>query len=245
MNAPRPARQPHVVLDISSRNSKALKIEHLLGLATRPQPLRMLEVGTGAGGIAHYFGTHPRLCCVVDAVDVVDNRQVFDGYTYRQVRGVALPFDDATFDVVISNHVIEHVGDATAQARHLAEIRRVLRGDGLGYLAVPHRWMLMEPHFRLPFLSWWPRPWRTPYLRLLRKGMQYDCEPLQLRQLETMLTTAGLQYQNACIEELCEAHDVEQPCLLAARVLRRMLDAPLRPFLRVLILVCWLQSLPA
>ncbi|WP_169315556.1 hypothetical protein [Thiocystis violascens] len=52
-------RQPHAFTDLSSRHKKARKIEQLLYLASRRQPLTLLEVGTGCGGIAHYFATHP------------------------------------------------------------------------------------------------------------------------------------------------------------------------------------------
>ena len=68
--------------------------------------------------------------------------------------------DDGSFDVVVSNHVVEHVGDREAQRTHLAELRRVLAADGLGYLATPTRWALVEPHFTVPLLSWPPRPLR-------------------------------------------------------------------------------------
>lgn len=225
-----PVRQPHVALNVPSRNKKAMKIERLLDLSARPQPIRLLEVGTGSGGIAHYFATHPRLRCEVDAVDVVDNRQVTNGYRFQLVQGVELPFPDASFDVVITNHVIEHVGDAVAQARHLAEIHRVMKPDGVGYLAVPNRWMLVEPHFRLMFLSWWPHAWRTPYLRLMRKGEFYDCEPLQMRQLELMLEVAGLHFRNLCVEALRETFEIECSGAIAARLLRKLPDAVLSPF---------------
>lgn len=137
------ARLPHAVLDLPSRRLKGLKIERLLELPDRPQPIRMLEVGTGSGGIAHYFGTHEQLRCDVDAVDVHDNRLVSEGYRYHQVDGTQLPFADQSFDVVLTNHVIKHVGDEQAQRAHLSELRRVLRPDGVGYLAVPNRWMLV------------------------------------------------------------------------------------------------------
>ncbi len=185
-------RQPHAVLDLPSRRHKGLKIERLLGLAERRQPLRLLEIGTGSGGIAHYFATHPTLRCEVTAVDVVDQRLIRDGYDFRLVHDTALPFADARFDVVLSNHVIEHVGARDAQLAHLRELRRVLAPGGVGYLAVPNRWMLVEPHYRLVFLSWLPRPLRTPYLRLMRRGERYDCEPLGLRQLDTLLRDARL-----------------------------------------------------
>lgn len=127
-------RQPHAYLNLPSRRLKALKIEQLLGLESRKQPIRLLEVGTGSGGIAHYFGTHALLRCDVDAVDVHDSRVVKDGYRFQQVDGVQLPFPDESFDVVLSNHVIEHVGNEQAQRLHLAELHRVLKPDGMGYL---------------------------------------------------------------------------------------------------------------
>ena len=227
-------RQPHAVLDLPSRNWKAEKIARLLDLAHRSQPMRLLEIGTGSGGIAHWFANHPSLRCEVTAVDVVDNRLVRDGYAYRQVHGVDLPFSDASFDVVITNHVIEHVGDGAAQRRHLAEVHRVLRSDGVGYLAVPNRWMLTEPHFQLKFLSWWPRAWRTPYLRLMRKGEHYDCEPLQMRQLERMLDAAGFRYRNLCVEAWRATFEIERPDSAGAKLLRLTPDALLMPLKRVI-----------
>lgn len=234
MNEAIPARLPHAVLDLPSRNWKAEKIARLLDLTHRPQPIRLLEIGTGSGGIAHWFATHPTLQCDVTAVDVVDNRLTRDGYEYRQVQGVDLPFRDASFDVVITNHVIEHVGDAVAQTRHLAEIHRVMKPAGVGYLAVPNRWMLTEPHFRLKFPSWWPRAWRAPHLKLIHKGDFYDCEPLQMRQLERMLDAAGFRYRNLCIEAWCATYDIERPQSHGARLLRATPDAVLRPLKRVI-----------
>lgn len=231
MNLP---RQSHAVLDLPSRRQKGIKIERLLDLAAMKQPLRMLEVGTGSGGIAHYFGTHPDLRCDVDAVDVRDNRLGADGYRFHLVSDTRLPFPDQSFDVVLTNHVIEHVGDAAAQLAHLEEVRRVLRSDGVGYLAVPNRWMLVEPHYKLIFLSWWPHAWRTPYLRMSRRGSHYDCEPLQMRQLERLLSRAGFRYRNLCIEAMRATFEIERPQSMGARLLRGIPDGALAPLRRII-----------
>lgn len=234
MNPPNCERQPHAVLDLPSRNLKAMKIERLLALATRRQPLRLLEIGTGSGGIAHWFATQADMRCEVTAVDVRDNRLVRDGYTFRLVQGVELPFNDASFDVVITNHVIEHVGDAGAQHRHLAEVHRVMASDGIGYLAVPNRWMLTEPHYKLKFLSWWPHAWRTPYLRLMHKGEFYDVEPLQMRQLERMLADAGFRYRNLCVQAWRATLEIERPGSMSQRVLNATPDTLLKPLRRII-----------
>jgi len=227
-------RQPHAVLDLPSRRFKGLKIERLLDLASRSQPIRMLEVGTGSGGIANYFGTHPTLRCEVDAVDVHDNRLVTEGFEYHQVSDTLLPFADGMFDVVLTNHVIEHVGNEQAQLSHLAELHRVLRPDGVGYLAVPNRWMLTEPHYRLKFLSWLPHEWRTPYLRMMGKGERYDCEPLQMRQLERMLDVSGFGYRNLCIEAWRATFEIEKANSFGGQMLRATPDALLLPLRRII-----------
>lgn len=96
-------RLPHAVLDVDSRRQKSLKIERLLNLSTRIQPLRLLEIGTGSGGIAHYFATHQSIECDVTAVDVIDQRLVPDDFEFRLVQDTQLPFTDKSFDVVLSS----------------------------------------------------------------------------------------------------------------------------------------------
>ena len=58
------------------------------------------------------------------AVDVVDERQTQDGFEFRLVSGTDTEFDDRSFDLIVSNHVIEHVGSGEDQFAHLTEIRR-------------------------------------------------------------------------------------------------------------------------
>jgi SAM-dependent methyltransferase len=231
-------RLPHAVQDLPSRRAKGLKIERLLDLSSRGGKIRMLEVGTGTGGIAHYFATHATLDCTVDAVDVVDGRRVSDGYRFHLVHGTTLPFADGSFDVVLSNHVIEHVGEHAEQLAHLRELRRVMAPGGVGYLAVPNRWMLVEPHYRLAFLSCLPRRLRTRYLRLWRKGEFYDCEPLEMRQLERFLASSGLTGRNLCIEAWRATLDIERPARFGTRLFSMVPDTlvrPLRPIIPTLI----------
>jgi ubiquinone/menaquinone biosynthesis C-methylase UbiE len=60
---------------------------------------------------------------------------------------VSLPFDDASFDTVLSCGVLEHVPDPD---RSVAEIRRVLRSGGTFYVTnLPNRYSYTEKAARL------------------------------------------------------------------------------------------------
>lgn len=180
------AKRSHAITDQRSRNEKARRIEEILtaelgSLASKD----LLDIGTGAGVIASYF---QRVARSVISVDVVDERIVQD-FEFRQVGSEALPFEAERFDVVVSNHVIEHVDN---QLEHLREIRRVLRDNGLCYLATPNRYWPLERHYRLPFLSWLPRSAGTAYVRLARCGVTYDVQPLGSGRLHWLAEHAGL-----------------------------------------------------
>lgn len=234
MNNPH-VRLPHAALEMASRYPKGRKIEQLLQLPSGRSPSRLLEVGSGSGWISHYFSQAASDSYEVDAVDMVDNRQSKAGYRFTLVEGTQLPFGNASFDVVVSNHVIERVGDDTEQARHLTELSRVLKPGGIGYLAVPNRWMLFEPHYRLAFLSWWPESWRSPWLRLWRKGQYYDCRPLGCGDLERRLAAAGFRFQQLHAEALQATFEIEAPEHPLWRLCLRFLPAPTWSMLRRLL----------
>jgi SAM-dependent methyltransferase len=85
------------------------------------------------------------------------------------VRGSALdlPFDDNSFDYVVSNAVIEHVGGPEAARQMVAESRRVARLAA--FHTTPYRWFPIETHTQIPLAHWLPRGWQQPVFARLRK----------------------------------------------------------------------------
>lgn len=81
-----------------------------------------------------------------------------------------LPVADGALDFAILNHLYEHVRD---QAGLFRELHRVLAPGGAAYVSAGSRWAVMEPHYRLPFLSWLPRPLADRYLRWTGRGEAY------------------------------------------------------------------------
>lgn len=184
-------RLPHIVTDLSSRYTKADKIIKLLATRQPLEGLRVLEVGCGTGVLASRLREEVGASGTVDAVDRVDERVVTNGYRFTLVESVELPFDDAAFDIIVSNHVIEHVGTAADQAQHLAEMERVASPSSLVYLAGPNRWQLIEPHFRLPLLGWLPQSLADRYVRATRRGTWYDVRPPRRDEVRRYATEAG------------------------------------------------------
>lgn len=152
----------------NNRQAKAFKILKIIEDAgkVRNSSLKLLDIGTGNGEIAFYLSQF----FDVVSVDVEDQRSQLSNFSFMLIDEDILPFDDNYFDIVISNHVIEHVDNADL---HLSEIHRVLKYDGLVYLATPNRSWPWEVHYRLLFLHYLPQP---VFMKLLRYMGKYHEE---------------------------------------------------------------------
>lgn len=171
---------------IGGRKAKAEKIAAILAAAGRPlKPTdEVLDLGCGSGEIAEHLGTRAQVVCA----DAQDQRTQGRDLPFRLVDR-ELPFEPDRFDVVISNHVIEHTQDP---AGHLREIRRILKPAGIVYLATPNRLWPWEVHARVVFLHY--LPWRI----FSRLGMALGRlhEPVRLLSLRRLQQMISGQYRS-------------------------------------------------
>jgi len=70
------------------------------------------------------------------------------------MEGDRIPFHDETFDLVMSNQVLEHVADLDIV---LSQINRVIKPGGTCLSLFPHREVWREGHCNIPFLHRFPK----------------------------------------------------------------------------------------
>jgi SAM-dependent methyltransferase len=132
---------------------------------------KILDLGCGSGSGAVYlskFGYVTAIDVERDLVTLLPSLWPNAKVEWRHFSGVALPFGDASFDLVTSFQVIEHVRD---QRYFLKEIRRVLRRNGIALLTTPNRLLRLGP---------WQKPWNPYHIRELTQW-----------QLSSLLENAG------------------------------------------------------
>jgi hypothetical protein len=140
-----------------------------IGARFRPKRLRALYQGMSlardshvldVGGTLQFWEFAASLGYSVPKVTIVNVgpplRPPPFGIKWIVSDGRRLPLRDATFDVVIANSVIEHVGVRDNQAAFAREVRRVGRRY---FVQTPDRRFPVETHFLAPFLHWFPRRW--------------------------------------------------------------------------------------
>jgi ubiquinone/menaquinone biosynthesis C-methylase UbiE len=147
------------MLDENHRRKKAAKIiavlQHFLGRDDL-DGLVAVDLGCSAGYIADELRSAGARVVGLD-IDVPGLKGAHERYghdiLFTCADGEAMPFADKSVDVIAFNHIYEHVVDADAI---MTEIRRVLKDDGVAYFGFGNKLGVVEPHYRLPFLSWLP-----------------------------------------------------------------------------------------
>jgi ubiquinone/menaquinone biosynthesis C-methylase UbiE len=136
--------------------------------------LKVLDVGCASGIMTQVMAPHFNRTVGTDidlnALAYAESKKTSNA-AFVPSDALSLPFKSEVFDVVICAHVYEHVPDS---AKLMREIHRVLRQEGICFFAAGNRLRLVEPHYRLPFLSILPSTIADAYLRITGRGSCYE-----------------------------------------------------------------------
>ena len=118
------------------RSAKVIAFLERAGVKVRG---RVLDAGCGGGGMPLSLAEEAAFVCGIDPADRFQDAGVrlarergVQHLAFALADGMALPFPDASFDLVLSHAVIEHVADAPL---YLRECARVLAPGGHVYLS--------------------------------------------------------------------------------------------------------------
>jgi SAM-dependent methyltransferase len=96
---------------------------------------RILEIGAGAANATSEFLAKMGIVIGLDvSAEVRNNSDLTEAYVYD---GLRMPFPDESFELCVSNYVLEHVVNATY---HFQEIFRILKPGGFYCFRTPNRW---------------------------------------------------------------------------------------------------------
>jgi SAM-dependent methyltransferase len=198
-----PPNQLARLADIRRGVRKGRKIKRVLEEELGPAPwpgLRGLDLGCGPGAITAYLAKLSSEFVGLDideaAIGAARRRFRYANVEFVCHSSARLPFDDGAFDLIVVNHVYEHVRGVE---RLFAEIRRLLKPTGLVYLAAAGKYQILEPHYHLPLLSWLPRRAADSYLRLTGRKEKYDVNLLSYRKLLKLLAPFDVREHTAAV----------------------------------------------
>lgn len=165
------------ILKPSIRKIKAKKIMSIINDFSENNSLKnkiCVDIGGSAGFTAKLMSPYVKKIYVVDtdknALKFGKKNNFAKNIVYEQGDAMKLSFKDKSVDVLICNQVYEHV---PSHALLIKEIYRVLKIGGFCYFGAGNRFALIEPHHKLPFLSWFPKLIANKYLYLTRGKKSY------------------------------------------------------------------------
>ncbi len=192
-----------VAVRVDDRTYEARRLAQLERALERPvRGLRVLNLGCGTGGFGE---AAERAGAEVWSADLEPEAVAIAAARAGRPRAAvaaaeALPFADATIDVVYCFSTLEHVADPRAA---VGEMVRVLRRDGAIYLHAPHRWACYEGHYKLLWMPGLPRWLGRRYLAFRGRPTEFldTLRPLTLRECRRLLEGAGARVVRVLAED--------------------------------------------
>ncbi len=129
-----------------------------LYLPNRAQaPLKILDFGAGRGYLVEQLRNlaYDARGCDVDSHWLKNPNLSPEFFRKINLSPYGLPYENETFDVVVSTSVLEH---AQNKREFFSEIHRVLKPGGISMHILPGKWYLpTEPHIFVPLVNYmWP-----------------------------------------------------------------------------------------
>lgn len=135
-------------------------------LSRLDRPIRILDVG-GTESYWRVMGLDGGENIFITLLNLTENDVTLPNLTSISGDARKIDAEDASFDVVFSNSVIEHVGESEDQRQMAREVQRVGKRY---FVQTPNKYFPLEPHFLFPFFQFLPLKIRVWLLQNFKLG---------------------------------------------------------------------------
>ena len=157
-------------------------------LSRLDRPVHILDVG-GTESYWRTMGLNGGEQVFITLLNLTENDVMLPNLTSISGDARNMNAADASFDVVFSNSVIEHVGDYEAQRQMAKEVQRVGKRY---FVQTPNKYFPLEPHFLFPFFQFLPLNFRVWLLQNFKLGwFKKTPDALQAREIVESIRLLG------------------------------------------------------
>ena len=177
------------VFDSNDRINKAKKtIAVLVDYLSQTSDLTLLDIGSSTGIMTNEYATYFREVVGID-IDSKAVKYANDNFKKNNISFINLPIEEtdfkaASFDVITCSHIYEHVPSDHVL---MENIYKLLKPGGICYFAAGNKYKIIETHYNLPFLSYFPKKIANFYIRIFTNHKEYYENLKSLGQLKKLV----------------------------------------------------------
>tara|TARA_X000000368_G_scaffold377522_1_gene331249 strand:+ start:1635 stop:2384 length:750 start_codon:yes stop_codon:yes gene_type:complete len=178
------------MFDESQRITKAKKtISVLEDFLTETNNLTLLDIGCSSGIMTYEYAKKFKKIIAIDidkqAINYAKTKKSKINIEYKASPIEELNLKENSIDVITCSHIYEHVPSAE---NLMVNIYKFLKPGGVCYFAAGNRYKIIEGHYKLPFLSFFPKKISNIYIRTFTKYDEYYENHLSIRNLKKLVS---------------------------------------------------------
>ncbi|SFO93701.1 class I SAM-dependent methyltransferase [Hydrogenimonas thermophila] len=144
---------------------------------------KVLDIGCGDGVLSYFFAKEGAIVFGIDysdiAIEFAKEKTKSFHIDFRQGSAYELPFEDNSFDIVISSDVIEHLEDVP---KYLSEINRVVKNNGIVVISTPIKYT-EYPLDKEHIIEWFQDEYKKVIEQKFKNTKYYYSHPLALEEI--------------------------------------------------------------
>jgi len=140
---------------------------------------KALDIGCGTGSGLKILARKFKTVGIDNSTEAIAKSKEIKGCKLILGDVCSLPFNDCEFDLIVSNHVIEHIFD---DKKFVNEVMRVLKPNGIAVITTPNRKLRLRENQK-PWNKWHIREYSKETIKELfsKSGMDVTIKGISVR----------------------------------------------------------------